>query len=86
MTICPVSQSFLGLWHSQQLVGARVGCCHEVTSVDPDRRDLADRVLADNADMRSVHSAASVQRMIERVTPPGRARGLKVRLSGCGPV
>jgi len=39
----------------------------EVTSVDPDRRDLADRVLADNADMRSVHSAASVQRMIEKV-------------------
>jgi len=39
----------------------------DVTSVDPDRRDLADRVLADNADMRSVHSAASVQRMIERV-------------------
>merc|ERR1719240_595585 len=39
----------------------------DVTSVDPDRRDLADRVLADNADMRSVHSAASVQRMIEKV-------------------
>ncbi len=63
-----ISQGFLGnLGSMKSTPPSYVQAYAEVTSVDPDRRDLADRVLADNADMRSVHSAASVQRMIEKV-------------------
>jgi len=38
----------------------------EAPSVVSEHKDLADRVLKENADIRSVHSAASVARIIEK--------------------
>jgi hypothetical protein len=38
----------------------------EAPSVVSEHKDLAERVLKENADMRSVHSAASVSRLIEK--------------------